>query len=93
MIKSYDKILNEGFDTLMKRSLVESCVNNKKNRRGKNKSLNESFQSNLNHEIYDAIGDVCWEFFSKDHEPTREELEQAISYFFEKWFEDNDLEE
>ena len=78
MIKSYDKILNEGFDTLMKRSLDES---------------NESFQSNLNHEIYGAIGDVCWEFFSKDHEPTREELEQAISYFFEKWFEDDDLGE
>lgn len=49
-------------------------------------SLNESFQSNLNHDIYEAIGDICWEYISKDREPTKEELEQAISYFFEKWF-------
>lgn len=91
-MENFGKKINESFNKYLEKmgaTTLTEAVNNKKIDEGLD------YQQDLNLAIYNAIGDVCWEFLSqKDHEPTIEELELALDFFTKKWEEGyNDLEE
>ena len=91
-MEKFGRKINESFNKYLEKmgaTTLTEAVNNKKIVEGLD------YQQDLNLAIYNAIGDVCWEFLSqKDHEPTIEELESALDFFIKKWKEGyGDLEE
>lgn len=61
---------------------------NKLLRRNKNESLKESVdRSRLRSDIYNALGDVMFEYHLKGEDPTPEEVHEALEWFEIKFFE------